>query len=158
MLSFPHAAGRFNYRVAGICIDRGRLLLHRSDRDDFWSLPGGRCEFGEESKRALKRELEEELEEDAEVDVLRWTVENFYRWAGEEYHELAFYYDFSLPAESTLPAAAERRGRDGELELRFRWFAADELGGLPVYPSFIPDYAFEKPAVCRHLVWREPAP
>ena len=55
----PH--GGFNYRVAGIALSEGRLLLHTSDRDDFWSLPGGRCEFGETSAEALVREMREEL-------------------------------------------------------------------------------------------------
>lgn len=32
----------FNYRVAGIWIKNGYVLLHRFVNDDFWTLPGGR--------------------------------------------------------------------------------------------------------------------
>ena len=42
-------------------IDYGRILLHRADYEDFWSLPGGRVEMLEDSREALRREMLEEL-------------------------------------------------------------------------------------------------
>ena len=43
----------FLYRVAGVAIHDEKLLIHRSILDDFWSLPGGRCEILEISKNAF---------------------------------------------------------------------------------------------------------
>ena len=35
----------FNYRVAGIWIENGHVLLHRDVNESQWSLPGGRVEI-----------------------------------------------------------------------------------------------------------------
>jgi 8-oxo-dGTP pyrophosphatase MutT (NUDIX family) len=149
----PH--GGFNYRVAGIALSGRRLLLHTSDRDDFWSLPGGRCEFGETSAEALVREMREELGEKIIIRHLRWTVENFYDYNERSCHELAFYYSFDIAEQWPLLRKKSWKGRDGELELSFRWFSRGELKELTVYPSFIPEYAFEETEDMRHIVWRE---
>ena len=53
---------RFILRVAGIAINNKRVLLHRADFDDFWTLPGGNCEFYEDTEYALQREFFEELQ------------------------------------------------------------------------------------------------
>jgi ADP-ribose pyrophosphatase YjhB (NUDIX family) len=36
-------------------------LLHRSEIDDFWSLPGGRTRLFESARDALRREMRAEL-------------------------------------------------------------------------------------------------
>ena len=51
----------FNYRVAGIWVENGHVLLHRAVNDHHWSLAGGRVLIAEESKSSLKREFFEEL-------------------------------------------------------------------------------------------------
>ena len=61
MLSFPTPGGRFSVRTVAVLLHCGRLLTHRMEHDNFWSLPGGRVEFGEASAAALARELHEEL-------------------------------------------------------------------------------------------------
>ncbi|HEX8919017.1 MAG TPA: NUDIX domain-containing protein, partial [Chloroflexota bacterium] len=61
MIHFRTADGVFNYRVAGLCIQDGWVLLHRMNEDPFWTVPGGRCEMLEPSAEALKREMREEL-------------------------------------------------------------------------------------------------
>ncbi|MGD6873483.1 hypothetical protein ACQCU1_15000 [Sutcliffiella horikoshii] len=47
----------FNYRVAGVWIQDGRILLHRASEDKIWSLPGGRVEMNEASPPACKENL-----------------------------------------------------------------------------------------------------
>ncbi|MEQ2529277.1 hypothetical protein WMO40_21610 [Bacillaceae bacterium CLA-AA-H227] len=39
----------FNYRVAGIWIKNGHILLHRDVNEENWSLPGGRVKMAEDS-------------------------------------------------------------------------------------------------------------
>ena len=61
VIVFDVDAGRFNYRVAGVCVHAGHVLLHQAAGDDFSALPGGRPELGEDSRTALAREMHEEL-------------------------------------------------------------------------------------------------
>ncbi len=41
MISFDHPKGRFSHRTVGVIIQGGRVLLHRAEDEDFWTLPGG---------------------------------------------------------------------------------------------------------------------
>jgi ADP-ribose pyrophosphatase YjhB (NUDIX family) len=80
MISFDIGGARFNYRVVGIALDGNRVLLHRAEMDDFWSLPGGRGEILEPSEETLKREMMEELSIEIRVDRSVWVVENFFKY------------------------------------------------------------------------------
>ena len=59
-----------HYRVAGVATHGGRVLLHRSENDDFWSLPGGRPQYSESAAAALRREMREELGAEVTVQAL----------------------------------------------------------------------------------------
>src|SRR5262245_34455556 len=88
----------FIYRVAGVCVHEGHVLLHRGVSDDFWSMPGGRPELLESSSAALVREMREEIGAGIEVGRLLWVMEYFFVHAGRRFHELAFYYEIHLSA------------------------------------------------------------
>ncbi|MBN9335707.1 NUDIX domain-containing protein, partial [Devosia sp.] len=79
VLSFPMEEGRFNYRVAGIIVADGHVLICREDDDDYAMLPGGRVELGEDSHLSLTREIAEEIALPAEVGAMLATSESFYR-------------------------------------------------------------------------------
>ena len=57
IVSFGSEGRTFNYRAAAVIVHEGRVLLHRADYEDFWSMPGGRVEMLEESREALRREM-----------------------------------------------------------------------------------------------------
>jgi hypothetical protein len=44
-------------RTAGIFVRNQQVLLHRAEHEDIWALPGGGCEFFEDTKEALTREM-----------------------------------------------------------------------------------------------------
>ncbi|MGD0032945.1 hypothetical protein SLT67_16395 [Paenibacillus illinoisensis] len=50
-ISYERNNSKFNFRVAGIVMDVGRVLLHKTEQDDFWNLPGGRVEMMRRQKR-----------------------------------------------------------------------------------------------------------
>ena len=81
MLKFKQDNLTFNYRIAGVSINKGKVLLHRVDlgvKEKYsWSLPGGHAEFLEDSKETLTREYREELGFDVEIGKMIWFVENF---------------------------------------------------------------------------------
>lgn len=76
---------RFNARVSAIIYnsEKNKILLFKvDDGRNFYLLPGGRIEFYEDSKTAIKREIMEELGWNLEFDLCS-IQENFL-----EYHNI----------------------------------------------------------------------
>src|SRR5207249_776416 len=129
---------RFNLRVVGIILNADRVLLHRAENDDFWTLPGGRCELLESAKDTIQREMREELSVDVRVERLVWVVENFFEYDDKRYHELAFYFLITPPPSSPLYERNELfLGHEDGIKLIFQWYTLDDLEGLALYPSFL---------------------
>lgn len=143
--------GYFNYRVAGILIDQGRVLLHHP-RHSHWALPGGHIEFLEESAGTLRREIKEELGVTVSVNRLHWVCEHTFCREQQVIHELAFYYELSLPAgHSLFSATGEIPSLEGD-DLSFAWVPLTELDQLELYPAFLKTRLTSLPAQIEHLV------
>jgi ADP-ribose pyrophosphatase YjhB (NUDIX family) len=160
MIQFDQGTRRFNYRVVGVAIQDGSVLLHRADQEAFWTLPGGRPEYGETAEETLEREMREELETEVDVVRLLWFVENFFEYDGRSYHEIALYFLVQFP-ESSLPRTAAAFDRlDGGVLLRFKWHSvqADQLTQLPLLPAFLPQALTDLPNTTVHIVQRDITP
>lgn len=138
MSGHAHDDQRFNYRVAGVCLHRGHVLLHRAENDDFWTLPGGRPVFGEPSDTALRREMREEIGVEITVERLLWFLENFFVYQGQQAHEIACYYLMDLPPDSPfLDVSREFPGYEPTVALIYRWFPLEQLADIRLYPTFL---------------------
>ena len=60
-ISVEIGAERFHFRVAGILIDRDRVLVNRQKNDSHWALPGGRVTMMETTGETIVREIKEDL-------------------------------------------------------------------------------------------------
>lgn len=155
MLSFVEGRQRFNYRVAGIAVREGHVLVCREDDDDYVLLPGGRVEFGEASDMALHREISEELKCVGRVGAHLFTVENFFARNGEDFHEIGTYYGIELPAEFPFvrgePCLVTR---DEGHDLYFEWIetAPSALEKINLLPRWLYPHLGELPERHRHLV------
>src|SRR5271157_2933622 len=107
MLIIKQESSRFVVRVAGVALHQGRVLLHRSERDDFWTLPGGRGELLEPSPDTLRREMLEEMDLAVTVDRLAWVVEHFFDHRELAWHELGLYFLMSFPPDSPVWARGD---------------------------------------------------
>lgn len=138
----------FLCRVAGIAVHEDRVLLHRSEHDDFWALPGGRLEVGETAADALRREMMEEVDADVKVGRLLWVVENFFNHypldqppdtsLANAHHEIGLYLSMELPAHllnATSFLGGELTGTSNEFTLEFRWFDRDEIAEIDFRPA-----------------------
>ena len=155
MISFDIDGVRFNYRCAAICHSDSRLLLHRALQDDFWALPGGRCEAGETAREAVEREMREEIDVPASAGRLVFVVENFFAYDDWQGHEIGMYFEVELPDESPV---VQKRGvwtPVVETGMVFRWFEAAELDGICVKPAFLADKLFDLPLGTEHVVVRD---
>ena len=88
---------KLNVRVAGLITDSNKVLLQTCDKTDFYSLPGGRVKYMEDSLCAIKRELKEELGiiiKDKDIELIDM-LENFFVFDDTKYHEYLFIYKIS---------------------------------------------------------------
>lgn len=136
-ISYERNNNMFNFRVAGIVMDAGRVLLHKAGQDDFWNLPGGRVEMNEATEAAIVREMMEELGIYVEVQRLAFVSEDFFDYEGQKFHEIGFYYVIALPEAHKLYSQIEFKGLEDNGKLTFRWFSLDELEHMEVYPVFL---------------------
>lgn len=148
----------FQMRIAGLAFREGHLLVHRATHETFWTIPGGRAEIGETSAETLVREMEEELGVTATVQRLLWSVENFFHYEGDDFHEYGLYYLMDIPADFPFhPHEIVHRNVDGKNELEFKWVPATRaaLTALDLPPYFLADEIEALPESPRHLVWHD---
>jgi ADP-ribose pyrophosphatase len=159
MISYDLPPGRFNLRAAAIVPREGHVLIHRSTVDPFWTLPGGRVEWGESTCATVEREIEEELGVTATVGGLAAVVENFFTYAGQRCHELAYYFTVHLPDEFPFQTDGSicHRCRDGSAELEFKWIpiTAQALDVHAFVPAILRDRLPALSDVVEHLVFHE---
>lgn len=76
--------------------------MHRMVQADYYALPGGRVEMGEDTGSALRREMREELDLQVQVGRLLAVAELFYGPSGGRTHELGFYYEMEGQLDALL--------------------------------------------------------
>jgi 8-oxo-dGTP pyrophosphatase MutT (NUDIX family) len=138
MITFDRDDNKFTFRVAGIAIRNGAVLLQTCEDMGFWVLPGGRCEMGEDAASTLRREMIEEIGCEPVVGPLAWIVENFFDYEAKHVHELGLYFSMTFPQSSPLhDRGAYFFGSEGDLPLIYRWVPLDELDTIVIKPAFI---------------------
>lgn len=132
---FAGLEGRFNFRVAGLFLQEGRLLAMKEESIPHWYLPGGRVKLHETMEQALCREVREELGAKARVVQPLWLCESFFDLAGEPVHELCLYYLAQLDWESlpSLTGEFRRTDSDGEEHI-YAWLTEEQVRSWPIYP------------------------
>ena len=133
-ICLPVNSALFNFRVAGVAIHNGKLLLHKTPTDNFWSLPGGRVDMFEFSKETLLREMLEEIGKTVEVGNLLWVAENFFEYNDIKHHEIGFYYQMQIPS---LEDQEDFVVVEDTTELLFHWQDVHQIVKGSIYPEFI---------------------
>ncbi|PSL34380.1 ADP-ribose pyrophosphatase YjhB (NUDIX family) [Planomicrobium soli] len=141
----------FNYRVAGIWVENGYVLLHKQANDSHWALPGGRARMLEDSKSCLVREMKEELDVVIEIERLLWSVENFFSYAGKNFHEIGFYYLIRGVEPPSFYQTAPFFGPEGD-RLIYQWVPVPEICNVALYPEFLRKALIELPKETQHLI------
>ena len=149
----------FSYRVAGICVQNGKVLLQTTTgADRSFAFPGGHVEFGETNGETLIREFEEEIGAKISVGELKWVAEVFFPWGSKPCHQICLYYmveilNPEIPRDGVFLAKEHLEGRSFELE--YHWVPLEEVGGLEVYPTQTPELLQRLDAGVQHFVYKE---
>ena len=149
----------FSYRVAGICVHNGRVLLQTTTGEDSsFAFPGGHVAFGETHAETLKREFREEIGAEISVGELKWVAEVFFPWGEKPCQQICLYYlvtleDPMIPMEGMFLGKERLEGRNFELE--FHWVPVEEAGQLEVYPVNARELLRKLDGGVRHFVYRE---
>lgn len=128
----------FSYRVAGILMHEGRILLQRPVDDDF-AIPGGHVAAFETTKETLVREFKEEICADVEVGDLIAVGEIFFPWGSRPCHQIGLYYLCSLKDPTQIPTDGVFPGHDDwgneRIDLNFHWLTPEEIRENIIYPT-----------------------
>ena len=148
----------FSYRVAGICVRDGKVLLQKPAKDTAYAFPGGHVAFGETNAETLVREFREETGAEIRVGELQWVAEIFFPWGNKPCHQICLYYMVELISDGVLSKdhtiGTERmEGRDFELE--FHWLPISELDKIEVYPANAPELMTKLGEGVQHFVYKE---
>ncbi len=138
---------RFNVRVYGLYIERGRLLVTDEIRMGLkmTKLPGGGVQYGEGLAQALKREWQEELGIDIEVGEIFY-VNPFLQVSAfnpqEEVIGLYFWVKPLQPLDVPFREKPLDFDSDDNDQQVFRWIAIQHLQGadftFPIDQSLVP--------------------
>ena len=148
----------FSYRVAGICIQNGKVLLQKPDNDTAFAFPGGHVTFGETNAQTLTREFKEEIGVDISVGDLKWVGEIFFPWGNKPCHQICLYYNVditsdNIPFEGMLIGSEQLEGRAFNLE--FHWVPCEELENIEVYPTNAAELMSKLDDGVQHFIYRE---
>lgn len=148
----------FSYRVAGICIRDGKVLLQTLVNEEGYAFPGGHVAFGETNEQTLIREFDEEIGASITVGELRWVAEIFMPWGGRRFHQICLFYNVELdnadiPADGTLMARESLEGRAFDIE--FRWIPLDSIENILIYPTNAKDLLKRPADGVQHFVYNE---
>lgn len=146
-ISFKTAEGRFNYRVCGILVHEGNLLVMKDDGIGHYYLPGGRVHMHETTDAAILREMREELQVEAKIVRPLWLNQSFFTLDGteERFHEVCLYYLMDASGTDLL-SRGERftYAEEGHVH-EFSWMPFAALRDAYIYPLFIKTQIFNLP-------------
>ena len=150
---FKTEQGIFNYRVVGVLVKEGHILIHKSVNDSNWSLPGGRVKILEQAQNGLQREFQEELGIDVQIERLLWSVENFFKYNEDNFHEIGFYYQVSIDKNYEINTKPFY-GIEGE-RLIYKWIPIAQLDEVELYPEFIKSEIKDISDYPKHIVVKD---
>lgn len=149
----------FSYRVAGICVQNGKVLLQTTTGEDrSFAFPGGHVEFGETNEETLIREFREEIGAEVTVKELKWVAEVFFPWGTKPCHQICLYYmaeilNPEIPRDGVFLAKEHMEGRTFDLE--FHWVPIENVKNLEVYPTQTPELLEKLADGVQHFLYKE---
>ena len=146
----------FKLRVCGVVIVDNKLLVQKIRDNNFYCLPGGHAELGEDTEITVIREMKEETEEEYKIESLLVINENFFKHGIKDYHELGFYYKL-IPQNNFKKEDYTRIEIDkGEAKkLTFEWISIENLANIDFRPKFLKEKLMNENYKFEHIITKE---
>lgn len=143
-ISFAAGEEKFNYRVAAVILNGGKLLAMRDEYSPYYYLPGGRVKLGETAEQAVIREIQEELHVTAEIVRPLWLNQAFFKEEvdGLRYHELCVCFLLDISNTVLLSRGNRFCLTEGERSSSFEWLRFEQLKDEHFYPAFLKEAIF----------------
>ena len=154
MIMFSNGEVTFMYRVGGIAVHDGRLLVEHNIKHGFCFVPGGRVEYGENAAQALSRELDEELGGGIQIKRLVIVSDNLFELDGIRYQEVGLYFLMDFSREHPI-LGREGRFEAAEPNLVYQWLTLDELEEVELFPRFLRDLVRDIPQTPKYVIQSE---
>ena len=124
----------FELIVRALVIHDRKILVCQTVGRDYFFLPGGHIEFGENMRSSLVRELKEEM--DAKILKAKFIggVENLFLQEEVMKHEVSFVFQVDIDLEEVISK---------ESHISFFWFTMDEFIEKKVVPPALRDAIVE---------------
>lgn len=148
----------FSYRVAGILVQNGKVLLQKPTNDTGYAFPGGHVALGETNAETLIREFKEEIGADISVGDLKWVAEIFFPWGDKPCHQICLYYEVhstkegQLSSEDSFMGTEQLEGQNFQIE--FHWVPIEKLEQIEVYPTQTASLMKSLDSGAQHFVYR----
>ena len=151
----------FSYRVGGLLIHNGKVLMQKLVGEDGYAFIGGHVAFGETSSETLVREFKEEICADIKVERLLMVGENFIPWgnSGRPCHQMNIFYLVSLADDTQIPLdgsfkAVDELGNE-RIDLDMCWIPLKDIPNITVYPVETKKHIIHIPNEIVHFVHKE---
>ncbi len=128
---------KLNVRAAGVIIHNNKLLVHKSTKDNHYSLIGGRVEIGEDSAKTIVREIAEEIGKEIEITGYVSTIENFFEMKGSKYHEIMFVHKAEFINEDDKKIESTLNNIEGKDDLQYEWISLEDIDKYPLMPKAV---------------------
>ena len=154
MVMFSNGEITFMYRVGGIAVHDGRLLVEHNVKHDFCFAPGGRVEYGENAVQALSRELDEEFGGGVQIGRLVVFYDLLFELDGIRYQEVGLCFLLELHPDHPI-LGREGRFEAAEPDLVYEWMSLDDLEEAELFPRFLRELVRDIPQRPKYVVESE---
>ena len=143
----------FSYRVAGVLIRDGMVLLQRPDNTDEYAFPGGVVRFGETAAEALIRRWKQETGIEINVGGLKWVEEALFLLDNKPCQQVSLNYIITLNDDDILVDGHRMLtyNEDDENAVRLYWIPLGDVGVLKVYPENTAELLLQEDAPPKHI-------
>lgn len=127
---------KFNFRVALIATNKNKILLQKAEKDNYWSLIGGRVSLNEDTKSAIIREVKEEIGivlNNQELKLIK-VIENFFTYDKTKFHEILYIYKVENIDLLGKMDEFKTLDKDGVIN---KWINVDDLGNMDIRPAIV---------------------